>query len=420
MYSVQRLVGIALVFAAAWAGWVVLGAVTIVRAGAQESRLASQVAELWGAPQVQTAPALTFRWKEKRSVEKTNVVKDEVTTTTEIVEDDKICVVSLASTRVAADLRLDERRKGLLWYPLYGVDFDGRWTYVHSEPVSGTLDVTFRFPDPNGLYDDFHLVVGDTDWSRSVQPQNGVVSVAIDVKPGETVSIQVAYRSRGLESWRYSPGAEVARLSDFQLLMQTDFRAIDFPPLTMAPSEKLETPDGWQLTWRFEQVITGFQIGMLMPSRIQPGELASALAFSAPISLLFFFLFLFTLSVLRGVELHPVNYLFLAGAFVAFHLLFAYTADRLPVAPAFALASVVSLFLTVSYLRLVVGPRFAFFEAGAAQVVYLIGFALAHFFEGVTGLAVTVLSIVTLFLLMQLTAKLRWAEVIGRPHPTAS
>ena len=52
--------------------------------------------------------------------------------------------------------------------------------------------------------------------------------------------------------------------------------------------------------------------------------------------------------------------------------------------------------------------------------MYLIGFALAHFFEGFTGLAVTLLSIATLFLLMQLTAKLRWGEVVGRPRLAAS
>jgi hypothetical protein len=45
--------------------------------------------------------------------------------------------------------------------------------------------------------------------------------------------------------------------------------------------------------------------------------------------------------------------------------------------------------------------------------VYLIGFSLAHFWEGFTGLAVTVLSILTLFLLMQLTGRVRW----GAPSP---
>jgi len=150
-----------------------------------------------------------------------------------------------------------------------------------------------------------------------------------------------------------------------------------------------------------------------MPSRIQPGELAASLAFSAPISLLFFFLVIFVLATLKKIEIHPVNYLFLGGAFFAFHLLFAYSVDHLHLIPAFVVSSVVSILLVVSYLRLVVGPRFAFVEAGLAQLLYLVGFSIAHFFDGFTGLTVTILSILTLFLLMQLTGRIRWSEQFG-------
>jgi hypothetical protein len=47
--------------------------------------------------------------------------------------------------------------------------------------------------------------------------------------------------------------------------------------------------------------------------------------------------------------------------------------------------------------------------------VYLVGFSLAHFWEGYTGLTVTVLSIVTLFLLMQLTGRIRWSALAQAP-----
>ena len=63
-----------------------------------------------------------------------------------------------------------------------------------------------------------------------------------------------------------------------------------------------------------------------------------------------------------------------------------------------------------------VSSRFALREAALAQLVYLIGFSLAHFFEGFTGLTVTVLAIVTLFVLMQLTGRVRWSEVLS-PAP---
>jgi hypothetical protein len=105
-----------------------------------------------------------------------------------------------------------------------------------------------------------------------------------------------------------------------------------------------------------------------------------------------------------------MNYFFLAAAFFSFHLLLAYLADQVPIHAAFAAASVVSVALVVSYLRLVTGLRFALVEAGLAQLVYLVLFSYAFFFEGLTGLVVTVGAILTLFVVMQLTGRIRWAE----------
>jgi inner membrane protein involved in colicin E2 resistance len=112
---------------------------------------------------------------------------------------------------------------------------------------------------------------------------------------------------------------------------------------------------------------------------------------------------------LRGVDLHPVNYFFLACAFFAFHLLFGYLVDRVSIGAAFAICSLVSIFLSISYLRLVVGWRFAAVESGLAQFVYLVLFSFALFNEGWSGLTITVGAIVTLFVAMQVTARIRWA-----------
>ena len=85
---------------------------------------------------------------------------------------------------------------------------------------------------------------------------------------------------------------------------------------------------------------------------------------------------------------------------------------------AMVLASAVSVALVVSYLRLVVGLRFAAVEAGLSQLVYLVLFAYAHFFEGFTGLVVTVGSILTLFALMQLTGRIDWESKFGPLAPS--
>ncbi|MEL6547004.1 MAG: inner membrane CreD family protein, partial [Myxococcota bacterium] len=227
------------------------------------------------------------------------------------------------------------------------------------------------------------------------------------------VTLHAGYVSRGLDEWRYVPAQGVGRIQDFELKLKTDFADIDFPAYTLSPNEKSKTEAGWDLRWQFDRVVTGHGIGMITPRRIQPGELASSLSFSAPVSLLFFFLVIFVLATLRRIEIHPVNYLFLAGAFFAFHLLFAYLADHLAVEWAFAVCSVVSVFLVTTYMRLVVSERFAFVESAAAQLIYLVGFSLAHFWSGYTGLTVTVLAVVTLFLLMQLTGRIRWSDALS-------
>ena len=59
---------------------------------------------------------------------------------------------------------------------------------------------------------------------------------------------------------------------------------------------------------------------------------------------------------------------------------------------------------------LVAGAAFAIFRAGAAQLVFLVLFSYAFFFEGYTGLTVTIGAIVTLFVLMQMTARVDWSR----------
>ena len=120
---------------------------------------------------------------------------------------------------------------------------------------------------------------------------------------------------------------------------------------------------------------------------------------------------------MRGIELHPMNYFFLAASFFAFHLLLAYLVDHISIHAAFAICSAVSVLLVVSYLRLVVGVRFATREAAVAQFIYLVAFSYAFFLKGFTGLAITIGSILTLFVVMQATAKIRWQERFASPSP---
>jgi len=412
----KRVFAIGLIWVVAAVGWMILGGVTQHRETTQSSSTREDVQSLWGSPQSQSAPQLTFNWETQSHQKRTEQRADGSSVQVSELVTEKHTTAQLPdSSRVDVDLRSDLRRKGLIWYSLYDVQLAGDYAYKHVQDQRGVLAVRFSFPDASAVYDGFKFLVNGNDFSGSVDAADGSIVAHIPVAPGDDVKIALAYKSRGLGSWHYRPTQGAARIRDFQLNMTTHFRDIDFPEQSLSPSAREATADGWKLSWRFEQIVTGFAVGMVLPQRVQPGELASALAYSAPISLFFYFLVIYVLATLRRIDLHPVNYFFLAGAFYAFHLLFAYAVDHLTIETTFVLCSVVSIVLVVSYLRLVVSASFALREAALAQLVYLIGFSLAHFWEGFTGLTVTVLAIITLFALMQLTGRVKWSEVFSAP-----
>jgi inner membrane protein involved in colicin E2 resistance len=216
----------------------------------------------------------------------------------------------------------------------------------------------------------------------------------------------------------------VAQVRDFTLRMKTNFKDIDFPDNSLSPSTKGETDKGWNLAWSYKNLLSGYQIAMVMPEKLQPGPLAGRISFFAPVSLFFFFFLMLIITTMRGIDLHPMNYFFLAAAFFSFHLLLAYLVDHVSIHAAFAISSAVSVFLVVSYLRLVVGTRFATREAALTQFIYLVVFSYAFFLKGFTGLAITVGSILTLFVVMQVTGRIRWTDKFGvkpsEPIPDAS
>ena len=159
-------------------------------------------------------------------------------------------------------------------------------------------------------------------------------------------------------------------------------------------------------------------IGLELPQLLNPGPLASRITFFAPVGLLFFFFVVAVFAAAQQRDIHPLNYFFFGCAFFAFHLLFAYLVDHLAIAPSFAIAAAVSVALVVTYARLFVGWRFALVEMGLSQLIYLVLFSFTFFWEGFTGLAITIGAILTLFVMMQLTGRVRWSSL--RPPATTA
>jgi hypothetical protein len=393
----KRIAAILFIFCSTSVAWFILGGTICARTAGLDARLKPRVASLWGEAQEQAAPRVSYCRRADPSAKPA------------------AAFLPLAASRVRAALDLEYRQKGLLWYSTYRVASSGLYRFENDSGAPQEVTIHLPLPAARAVYDDLLVEV---DGQPAVYANSGgSVSVVRHVEPGAAIQLRVGYRSLGLDAWRYSFGKEVARVRDFELTAATNFRDLDFEANTLAPNTREDTPGGAVCTWRYANLLAGSGIAIAMPEKLQPGPLAGEISFFAPVSLLFFFFVMFLATARRGVELHPMNYFFLAAAFFAFHLLLAYLADHLPIHAAFAVCSLVSVFLVVSYLRLVAGIRFAAVEAGMAQLVYLVLFSYAFFFRGYTGLAVTTGAIVTLFLAMQLTGRIRWSEKFRPAYP---
>jgi inner membrane protein involved in colicin E2 resistance len=401
----KRIIAIAFIFMCTSVAWAILGGTIFSRTYDSGSMSENRVASTWGAEQNQSPPTASFKSQVTKQQETIEDGKKIVKT----VQEEFVTDLPLESSGVDVGLDLQHRQKGLLWYSTYKVAFSGLYAFRNTSDKEQIVDFKLQFPTSQAIYDNLTFTIDGTP--VPLANQNNAATASVRIGAGRTAQLSVGYRSQGLNQWRYSFGStDVTQVRDFTLRMNTNFKDIDFPDNTLSPSEKKETNDGWDLAWSYKSLLSGYQIAMVMPEKLQPGPLAGKISFFAPVSLFFFFFLMLIITTMRGIDLHPMNYFFLAAAFFSFHLLLAYLVDHVSIHASFAIAAAVSVFLVVSYLRLVVGLRFASREAALAQFIYLVMFSYAFFLKGFTGLAITIGSVLTLFVVMQVTGRIRWTD----------
>jgi hypothetical protein len=394
--TVLRTVAIIFIFFCSVIAWVILGGTLYRRTEKAKESATGAVRELWGTEQYQRAPRFYY------SVARTVGAKKTA---------EKTVYINPTSSDVKVELHLDYRKKGLLWFSTYVVEYFSNYRVKNDSREPRKIYVEYRFPATHALYDNFTFLVKNKQ-VRFPSPGADRIITSAELAPGETAEVVIGYKSSGLDRWGYSFGEGVTRVRNFKLVARTDFKDIDFPEGCVSPTAKEETDEGWVLTWQNKDLVTGYQLGVEMPKKLNPGPIASRMSFFAPVSLLFFFTVLFIISAVKVGQvppLHPMNYFFLAAAFFAFHVLFAYLADHVEIHFTFVISTLVSCLLVFVYVALARGARYALFYATLPQFTTLILFSYAFFYRGYTGLIITIGSVATLTFLMVATARVDWA-----------
>jgi hypothetical protein len=405
----KKLSAIVFIYICTAIAWFILGSTILYRTKTQDDKLKDAVGQLWGTMQIQKAPSVYYETIDTVEIKRIDSGKSISEVQTHTVAN----YIPLKSSRIDVTLLLHHRKKGLLWYPTYTVVFSGHYLISNDTPKSRDILLNFTFPADGAIYDDFRFLIGGKEL-ENIETSRGTIKQIFKLAPGQRETVEIAYTSQGLDQWWYEFGENVSQVRDFLLTMKTNFKKIDFPQNSISPTQRIQTKEGWELQWQYSNLLTGVKIGMDLPNKLNPGPWVSKVTFSAPISLFLFFFLLLIITTLRQIEIHPMNYFFIGAAFFSFHLLLAYLVDHISIHPAFLISSAVSIFLVVTYMRLVVGSRFALLEIGVSQLIYQVLFSYTFFFEGFTGLVITILCILTLFVVMQMTGKVNWDVVFQK------
>jgi Inner membrane protein CreD len=350
--KITHLIAIGFIFAATSIAWVVLGAAMKHRTEEQTEKLGDRIADGWGPQLTQMHPVAWHAAPGAANGRRP---------------------LAMSTSDISVDLAFEPRKRGLTNHRTYLVDFKATYEVMNTTPVSQTVYVSFELPDRHTSYKNFSFVLGDGGESKR-SPRDGTLCEAVVLPSGKSTSLTVTYRARGVDEWRYAFN-DNSRVSNYRMVMKTDFREYDFPDGTGSPSNDRDLGKGWEFTFFSVLVLQGIE---------------------------------------RGKNLHPMNYFFLSAAFFAFHILLAYLVDVLPLYVSFGIAGLVSMVLVGGYIRVVSGGSFTI-QALIAQGVYLILFSYTFFFPGMTGLAITIGSVATLAILMFRSARIDWSTKFKKP-----
>ncbi|MCP4024503.1 MAG: hypothetical protein GY729_21870 [Desulfobacteraceae bacterium] len=388
--SIKKIIAIGVIYIIGWAGWWTLGTVTSFRSSGFTHLLETRVQSLWGDNLVQEAPAFYTKIPGTEDVRWLMPVKNDI----------------------SVEIDPEYKKKGLIWYSTFRSFFKGIYTIANEEEVVQKIYIHFDFPAKGATYDAFAIHLDDRLLGTSVNTNTGIDEM-IELAPGQSVTFKVQYQARGMDTWRYQMAKKTGRVQNFNLSAKTGFKKIDYTPNSLSPMSQEELNDGLNLNWTASDLITNSHIGIIVPEKLNPGPLTTRITYFAPVCLLFFFILVTAIGIMKKINIHPMHYLFVAAGFFAFHLLLSYMAGHIWIHTAFIISAGISVMLVTLYLCAALGKEFPWKIAVCGQLFFLVLFSYSFFIEGITGIIVATGSVVTLAILMKLTAHVDWDDVFA-------
>lgn len=173
--TLKRLIAIGGIIVCTAVGWFILGSSILVRSGVSLTRCGPEVAGGWGPAMAQPHPSIYYNSPGSENGRH---------------------MIQPTQSDVSVSLRYEPKRKGLLWYRTFLVDFQGDYSLHNPTQITQTIYIRFEFPAASASYSDFSFVLNGIPSTGNSKTAEGMTE-AVTLAPGQGAKFTVAYKSRG-------------------------------------------------------------------------------------------------------------------------------------------------------------------------------------------------------------------------------
>jgi len=254
-----------------------------------------------------------------------------VISTREEVRDVEVPQKSIVSADVSVQLRNNPRQLGNANYAGYDDAWALRYVVANPSDLQTTARLLFSLPAEAGLFDDFYLRMDGSNYLDRTKSADNAITWDIAMAPGAQSVVEIGYRSRGLEHLRYIP-KRMSQTGHYRVSIQVDgipAEKLDYPIGSMPPAEKLGELRGnsYLLTWKLDNALTSYDIGVKLPLAEQPRYYYARLMGEAPIALVLLLIVLVLPRLILGVPVNVGVALVLGSAYFLLYTFMGHLAD---------------------------------------------------------------------------------------------
>jgi hypothetical protein len=327
----------------------------------------------------------------------------------------------ITASDISVSLEMDYRKKGLVYYTGYNASFAGKYTIQNPEDEKIYLSFIFPYPTQQGegiLRNVKLFVNGEEDGENTEYQQNLLLWTGL-LESTETLEMTVQYEGRGLHHFMYGfePGTQI---NSFTMTMDVlGAKNVDYPISTMTPTRTQSTANGMNMVWELDRSLTEFNIGVILPDKLNVAQQIAVMSRRAPV---FFLIFLASVCVILRLCDYPLHFFkiaMLSVAYFFFYPLFAYLSVYMNIVLSFALSFGILRALIFNYARILYRLNVAV-AIVLAYAFYLGITSIAALFPTHTGLILVIEGVILLAIVMQALSRyqdVKWLELFGITTP---